>query len=345
MTEAFRRPAPILALMLIAGCAEHASPETNSDLSFLMEPEEVFASPPGEHTGPIDVAVTENFVWTLDMHDARVDLFGMDGQYVRSMFSAGGGPGELRQPSALGVSGDTLWVLNTGNGRVDYFTGEGELLGTQRLPSEAATAFHMVRVGEHFFAATFDQRSPVVRFRARPDEEGNNRSTPAYSFGGELSHEAERISPGAGAAQVIRLAVLGDRLWVIHAYIPIFAVYTFDGELERITEYPSLARSDQDRDTQAPARAGGAQTPMGSIDAFPVGDNLVYLASQQEGDTGQRIVVARSDGSFVGIVSNPHPMRLAVGAAADGGRIYAFALDTEFDVPRLHRFATPHQSR
>lgn len=326
----------IAAGLTLAGCA--GSDAELPTLEFLLEPVSTFDPPPAGHAAPMDLMLHGGRVWVADMLDSRVDYFGTDGRYMGSMGGPGGGPGELRQPSAIGSVDDLIWVLNAGAARIEYFTPDGEAVGTQPLPMSGGSILHMVRAGDDFFAANLDFQSPLLRFPVRLDGGFMDAESPVQIFGHEIVEAAETMSPGASQAQMLRLAVVGDRLWVLHMYLPLFAIYSLDGELVRTVTYPSL-RDLRGARPGEPPEIPIAVEPMGSMDLFPVGDDVVYLVTQQNASTGaQRIVVADTDGNLLGIAVNDGPVALAIGVS-DGDDLYAAGLDTRTGETRIHRLA------
>jgi len=87
---------------------------------------------------PFDVAVDdEGWIYVLDWQDARLLVFGRDGQYRATLGTEGAGPGELRRPTRFWIDGDTLRIVDAGNGRLQLWDRNGEFLNITNLPREA----------------------------------------------------------------------------------------------------------------------------------------------------------------------------------------------------------------
>lgn len=329
MPLSFLRILPVL--VLLAACAE---PDPSST-AIALEPIQRFDPPPELHAAPIDLALAGGRLWTLDFQDARVHSFTLDGRHVGTYARPGRGPGELAEPFALGAYGDRIWVLNTGNARIDYFTLEGEPVGSQPVPDDGGPFLHMVRIGEHFYGASVTGRDAIVRFAVRPNGESSDPAS-IMRFGRELTDQAEEIFPGAIASQVLRLAAIGDRVWVVHTQLPLYAVYSADGELIHLARLPSTSVPDADPDV--PPALTLARDPRGSTAAVPVRPGLVFLLTQMDdADGSPRIVVADEDGVVLGTATNTQPITPAI-AVVDGDFVYGLALDPTTDEAEVYAF-------
>src|SRR5690606_1367083 len=121
-----------------------------------------------------------------------------------------------RTPAAMGTVGDRVWIHNVGNGRIDYITFEGEVVSSQRLPAQGGGLFHMVSAGPNFFGATLDRSRPLIHFPVLPGSGEEPGIPPAGTvFGHEVAARAEELFPGAWKAQLLRLATIDDRIWVM----------------------------------------------------------------------------------------------------------------------------------
>jgi hypothetical protein len=318
---------------LCMGCAGG----DNDDLphtSFVPEVVHTFRPPPGGFVTPIDLAVSGRGVWTLELQDAKVHVF-PGGEYGASFARRGGGPGELAQPSALGIAGDTLWVLNGGNARIEFYSTDGGWLASQPLPREAGAVFHMVRAGGSFYATSLTGADLVVGLSGDP---AAGAAVVTRRFGRELVAEAERIAPATGP-EVYRLAVVAERLWVLHTSLPLVGIYSLGGELQRIVRYPVHAGSGER--AKLPDGSPAPPPPVGAVAAWHVRPGTVYLLTQQQSADGlQRIVVASEQGELLGVTEAPRPLRFAFGAV-DGDRIHAFALDSDTEETSMFTLRIP----
>lgn len=323
-----------LSAVLLLGCSAGDGRLPHTD--FVPEVVGTFSPPPGGFVSPIDLAVSDRGVWTLELQDAVVHAFQPGGRYATSFAQRGGGPGELAQPTALGIEGDTLWVLNGGNGRIEYFGTDGRWLASQSLPRDAGAVFHMVKAGRSFYATTLGGNDLVVAISGEP---GDDPARVTGRFGGELVAEAERIAPVAGPG-VYRLAVVGERLWVLHTVLPLVGIYDLDGQLQRIVRYPVPPAGSKEA-ARMPDGTPAPPPPAGAVAAWHVRPGTVYLLTQQESPAGlQRIMVASETGDLLGITETPSPFRFAFGIVKSD-RIHALALDANTDQTSMLTLRVP----
>jgi len=93
-----------------------------------------------EKYGSVEVgADAQGRIYVLDNGNARIQVFGKDGELVHSLGSEGDGPGEFRIPSRLAVnSAGDFAIFDMGQGRVSVFDASGELLRDQLISAGVA---------------------------------------------------------------------------------------------------------------------------------------------------------------------------------------------------------------
>lgn len=91
-------------------------------------PPEAFLEPRG-----IDIDVDpfdgQLLVFVVDGGNQRVQVFGADGSYVRTIGGPGGTPEALADPRDVAVQGSLVFVTDTGHDRVALFTVDGDYIG------------------------------------------------------------------------------------------------------------------------------------------------------------------------------------------------------------------------
>lgn len=82
---------------------------------------------------PYSVAVgADRTIFVLDRGNQRIQVFGPDGEFLRSFGREGSGPGEFRNPVSIWVTPDSsIEVLDWALSRVSVFSPVGELIGDQ----------------------------------------------------------------------------------------------------------------------------------------------------------------------------------------------------------------------
>lgn len=87
---------------------------------------------PGELGQVLQLAVEDGGnLYVLEGDPARIDRFGPDGKYLRTIGRQGQGPGDL-EPGPMALFGDTLAIQDAQGGRLTLFTIDGNYLGTAR---------------------------------------------------------------------------------------------------------------------------------------------------------------------------------------------------------------------
>ncbi|RIK42280.1 MAG: hypothetical protein DCC58_11200 [Chloroflexi bacterium] len=84
---------------------------------------------PGQFYGPRGIVVHDGLVYVTDTGNERVQVFTLDGQFVRMFGATGSGDGQLLEPVGIAVTDDgTVLVADSHNARIARFTSEGEWL-------------------------------------------------------------------------------------------------------------------------------------------------------------------------------------------------------------------------
>jgi hypothetical protein len=84
---------------------------------------------------PIDMAVDDaGRVYVLDNGNQRIQVFGPDGRYIRTIGRKGQGPGEFSDPNSIVIDREGhLYVLDDRQKRIQVFLTDGEMLKSIRV--------------------------------------------------------------------------------------------------------------------------------------------------------------------------------------------------------------------
>jgi len=82
-------------------------------------------SAPGEFHDPTGIAVAGEEVFVADARNGRIQVFDLDGRFLRLFGKPGDGPGELGRPMNLAVHGGELYVPEYFNDRIQVFALDG----------------------------------------------------------------------------------------------------------------------------------------------------------------------------------------------------------------------------
>jgi uncharacterized protein (TIGR03663 family) len=80
----------------------------------------------GSFFGPRAIAVYNNEIYVVDTGNERVQVFGLDGTFVRSWGGNGTGPTQFVEPVGIAIDANgKVYVADSGNGRISVFTDAG----------------------------------------------------------------------------------------------------------------------------------------------------------------------------------------------------------------------------
>lgn len=320
--------AAVGAVFAVAACGKEGPDGSEAPLRIVRQLE---PPPQGAFWAPIDVAVSDDRVWVLDVGAAHIYGYDLEGSFRSTIGRKGGGPGELEEPLALGAMSDTLWVLNGGNRRIEYFSLDGAPLGSDPLPDTLPPPVDLVRHDGQWFMSTPFSSAPVVRFDAV--------HAGFASFGRELEERARELAPrGGGVPSVYRLEVVDGRLWVFHIYLPLVGVYEPDGGLVRLISYPApkvRVRAPVDRSESGRRRrlVRAPADPAGAMGVLRLGGETYVLTQQRAGDRQTLYRLAGPDSALRPSVTPGGVFFLT--SAASHGRSYAVGTVGEAGEPTV----------
>ncbi|MDH4270648.1 MAG: NHL repeat-containing protein [Candidatus Aminicenantes bacterium] len=81
---------------------------------------------------PLDIAVDEvGSIYVLDSGNQRIQVFGLDGRFARTIGRRGQGPGEFAGPNSIDIDGEgRLHVLDNPQKRIQIFSTNGQVIKT-----------------------------------------------------------------------------------------------------------------------------------------------------------------------------------------------------------------------
>lgn len=158
-----------------------------------------------------------------DPMDARVQIFGADGAFLRALGGPGDGPGEFRIPVAPRIdAGGRLHVTDVGRRQIAVFSLDGALLRTIRLPDlvridgvalGAAGSYHIVgraRGAREDVLLHVDSAGAVVRSAL-----AHQTARPAGQPDDATWQTVRRASVARAGGQVLVASTLLDSLWSV----------------------------------------------------------------------------------------------------------------------------------
>ncbi len=81
---------------------------------------------PGGFFGPRAIAVTDSEIYVTDTGNERIQVFGLDGTFIRAFGGFGTEPGRLIEPVGVAVDASgTVYVADSGNARISVFDSDG----------------------------------------------------------------------------------------------------------------------------------------------------------------------------------------------------------------------------
>ena len=92
-------------------------------------------SEPGAFFGPRGIAVTDSEIYVTDTGNERIQVFGLDGTFLRAFGGFGTEPGRLIEPVGVAVDGSgTVYIADSGNARISVFAADGTPLTQWPVP-------------------------------------------------------------------------------------------------------------------------------------------------------------------------------------------------------------------
>ena len=94
-----------------------------------MDSPELVTTNGGQFYGPRDLAIHDGLLYVTDTGNERVQVFTLDGEFVRMFGAFGSDQGQLIEPVGIAITDDgVVLVADSHNGRIARFTLEGEPL-------------------------------------------------------------------------------------------------------------------------------------------------------------------------------------------------------------------------
>ena len=187
-------------------------------------------SGPGQFSEPRGLAVDgRGMLYVADTKNSRIQVFGLEGEFLREFGSPGKGDGQLNEPCGLAVeSAGELWVADTWNHRIVRFAPDGRFLAAFGDPDRALFGPRAVLASRFgiYVADTGNKR--IVRF----DREGKRTA----EWGGDGTEPGQFIEPvglAADAAGNVYVADTGNH-----------RVQVFDPEGKFLRQFPVFGWKD-----------------------------------------------------------------------------------------------------
>lgn len=229
-------PTRLLWFLLPLGCN---SGDQHTTREFVVDESSVIVTTEsGLLAIPFDIAVDdEGRIYVLDWQDARLLVFGQDGQHTATLGTEGAGPGELRHPSSFWIDGDTLRIVDAGNGRLQLWDRDGEFLNMTSLPREARRGVPMsLWPNGRYVVATRGRDSTLAKVVERDGELLRRIGTP---FGPPVRYRGDQMRktiasgeiPASFQNTVLPVAAKDGGVWLIPLGKPIVQRYDSTGTL------------------------------------------------------------------------------------------------------------------
>ncbi len=117
----------LIILVVITGCTK-----TNSKIGYNIDKE--FKNDMTQFRIPLDIAVTENYIYIIDLPEPKLRCFDKKtGNVLNGTGVSGSGPGDFVKPFDLEFINDTLYVYDFGLSRLNYFSETLEFLGSDQF--------------------------------------------------------------------------------------------------------------------------------------------------------------------------------------------------------------------
>jgi len=233
----------------------------------------------GQFALPRNLAVGEDGnIYVLDSGNHRVQVFDMDGDFLRTWGSFGPEAGQFNEPWGIAVDGDYVYVADTWNHRIQKFTHDGQF-----VDSFGSSGSPDVNSGDEGLGLFFGPRSIVLLDDGRLlvtdtgnhrmqvlDREGNFQYQ-VGGFGNDLGQMNEPVGISQGPDGIVYLADTWNG-----------RVQQFSPELFALNEWPVDAWESTSINNK----------PYLAVDS----QNQVYVTDPE----GYRILIFNSDGTYIG---------------------------------------------
>jgi sugar lactone lactonase YvrE len=155
----------VLAPVVLLGCQ---TPVTDGVSYTFVEQWGQRGDSPGEFREPVGIVISGDEIFVSDAGNNRIQVFDLDGGFLRTFASEGDSLGQLSRPMHLGIRGDTLYVAEYVNDRVQLFTLQGRALssigsaGEGPVQFDAPTSATWDSAGRMYVADFYNQRIQVI---------------------------------------------------------------------------------------------------------------------------------------------------------------------------------------
>ena len=150
----------VAALLLLSGCAWF--PSEKEPPYQLVHTWGGLGDAPGQFNEPMGVAVSGSRVFVSDARNRRIQVFDLDGNFLRAFGQQGDAP--LARPINLTIAHDQLYVADYFKDQIFIFTLQGEFVrtigqpGTQGAEFNAPGGVAVAHNGDLFIADFYNQR-------------------------------------------------------------------------------------------------------------------------------------------------------------------------------------------
>ncbi|MDJ0840438.1 MAG: NHL repeat-containing protein [Acidobacteriota bacterium] len=170
-----------------------------------------------------DIALSpQDQIYILDSGNGRIQVFDLQGRFVRTFGAEGQGPGEFDQPESMAFFGNQLWVADRNNGRIQVF--ENDKFLHSLTTDKPASIANLAVIGDEMFASNrsvFSGSGGIVAL----DREG----APLRHID---AHNDAIKGPMASMWNTVTLASLsGSRLLVAYRFNNVMRVFDKQGKL------------------------------------------------------------------------------------------------------------------
>jgi len=117
-----------------------------------------------EFSGPTGIVVGNDEVYVSDTGNNRIQVFTLDGKFLRTIGREGSGPNELSRPMHLYFSGEELYIADLGNDRIQIFSTLGNPIrrfgssGSKEGQFDAPSGVAVENDGSIIVAGFYNQR-------------------------------------------------------------------------------------------------------------------------------------------------------------------------------------------